>query len=129
MKINSLAHCYLWHATEGRKDDRLVVAADSGRSRPASMHSRTPSTRLTQADLAARRRREFHESMEEAATELLAHFNHKNLDSLLKVTRNTLESMKKRITSSSMVHYLGGRQIVSYPGCPAILVLLSSSCF
>ena len=44
--------------------------------------------------------------------ELLAHFNHRNLDALLKVTRNTLEGLRKRITSSSMVHYLGGMCIV-----------------
>ena len=46
------------------------------------------------------------ENMEEAAMELLAHFNHRNLDALLKVTRNTLEALRKRITTSSMVHYL-----------------------
>ncbi len=44
--------------------------------------------------------------------ELLAHFNHRNLDALLKVTRNTLEGLRKRITSSSMVHYLGGIYII-----------------
>ena len=46
--------------------------------------------------------------MEEAARELLAHFNHRNLDSLLKVTRNTLEQLRKRITTSSLVHYISG---------------------
>lgn len=47
------------------------------------------------------------ENIEEAANELLAHFNHRNQDALMKVTKNTLESLRKRITSSSMVHYLG----------------------
>ena len=49
------------------------------------------------------------ETMEESATELLAYFNHRNLDALLKVTRNSLENLKRRITSSSMVHYLAGK--------------------
>ena len=44
----------------------------------------------------------------DAARELLAHFSHRNLDALLKVTKNTLEGLRKRITSSSMVHYIGG---------------------
>ena len=50
--------------------------------------------------------------MKEAAEELLAHFSHRNLDALLKVTRNTLEGMRKRITSSSMVHYIGDMVIL-----------------
>ncbi len=57
----------------------------------------------------AKKKRELKETMEESATELLAHFNHRNLDSLLKVTRNTLEQLRKRITTSSMVHYMGDR--------------------
>ena len=47
------------------------------------------------------------ENLEEAAMELLAHFNHRNVDALLKVTKNSLEALRKRITSSSLVHYLG----------------------
>ena len=50
--------------------------------------------------------------MKEAAEELLALFSHRNLDALLKVTRNTLEGMRKRITSSSMVHYIGDMVIL-----------------
>ena len=97
------------HVPEGKKEDTLAVTPDPSRSRPTSMHSHTLSIRPTQAEIIAKRRREYNENMEEAATDLLAYFNHKNLDALLKVTRNTLESMKKRITSSSMVHYLGGK--------------------
>ena len=81
-----------------------------GGSRGDSRHSGRSQTK---ADLAAKRRREMKENREEAAMELLAHFNHRNLDALLKVTRNTLESLRKRITSSSMVHYLG-TQIPSF---------------
>ena len=76
-----------------------------GGSRGDSRHSGRSGQ--TKADLAAKRRREARENREEAAMELLAHFNHRNLDALLKVTRNTLEGLRKRITSSSMAHYLG----------------------
>ena len=69
----------------------------SHRSRPQS-HRETP---------AQKKKREMRENLEDAALELLNYFNHRNLDALLKVTRNTLEQLRKRITSSSLVHYLG----------------------
>ncbi|XP_052816057.1 dynein axonemal heavy chain 5-like isoform X6 [Mya arenaria] len=71
--------------------------ASSRRSRPVS----------SKANLAAKRKREQRENIEQAAADLLNHFNHRNLEALIKVTKNTLESMRKRITSSSMVHYIG----------------------
>ncbi|XP_033755107.1 LOW QUALITY PROTEIN: dynein heavy chain 5, axonemal-like [Pecten maximus] len=76
----------------------------SARDRSASRRSRPVSSK---ANAVAKKKREMRENIEEAANELLAHFNHRNQDALLKVTRNTLESLRKRITSSSMVHYLG----------------------
>jgi len=69
----------------------------SRRSRPVS----------SKANLAAKRKREQRENIEQAASDLLNHFNHRNLEALIKVTKNTLEAMRKRITSSSMVHYIG----------------------
>uniref|UniRef100_H0X0M1 Dynein axonemal heavy chain 5 n=1 Tax=Otolemur garnettii TaxID=30611 RepID=H0X0M1_OTOGA len=48
------------------------------------------------------------EILEEEACELLSHFNHQNMDALLKVTRNTLEAVRKRIHSSHMVNFLDG---------------------
>lgn len=48
------------------------------------------------------------EVMEEEAQELLSYFNHRNVEALLKVTRNTLEMLRKRIHTSSLVHFLGG---------------------
>ncbi|KAM8815689.1 dynein axonemal heavy chain 5 isoform 1-T1 [Rhynchonycteris naso] len=45
------------------------------------------------------------EMLEEEACELLSHFNHQNLDALLKVTRNTLEAIRKRIHSSNMINF------------------------
>ena len=48
------------------------------------------------------------EVMEEEAQELLSFFNHRNVDALLRVTRNTLEMLRKRIHTSSLMHFLGG---------------------
>ncbi|XP_064611990.1 dynein axonemal heavy chain 5-like isoform X2 [Liolophura sinensis] len=90
---------------------------DEERSRPATgrpatsrdgspRSSRKSRPTSTQAVAVARRRKEMRENIEEAANELLNHFNHRNLDALLRVTRNTLESLRRKITSSSMVHYL-----------------------
>ncbi|XP_039592867.1 dynein heavy chain 5, axonemal isoform X2 [Polypterus senegalus] len=56
--------------------------------------------------LTKRKRKDIAEVLEEEAQELLSHFNHRNVDALLKVTRNTLESIRKRIYSSSVIHFL-----------------------
>ncbi|XP_069898297.1 dynein axonemal heavy chain 5 [Dipodomys merriami] len=45
------------------------------------------------------------EVLEEEACELLSHFNHQNMDALLKVTRNTLEAIRKRIQASHSVNF------------------------
>uniref|UniRef100_A0A2K5U8Y9 Dynein axonemal heavy chain 5 n=1 Tax=Macaca fascicularis TaxID=9541 RepID=A0A2K5U8Y9_MACFA len=45
------------------------------------------------------------EMLEEEARELLSHFNHRNVDALLKVTRNTLEAIRKRIHSSHTINF------------------------
>ena len=92
--------------------ERSVNKSPTG-SRGSHGTSRQGSHRAvsTTAEAVAKKKREMRESIEEAAMELLAHFNHRNIDALLKVVRNTLESMRKRITSSSMVHYLGGKHI------------------
>ncbi|XP_048224317.1 dynein axonemal heavy chain 5 [Perognathus longimembris pacificus] len=52
----------------------------------------------------ARKRKET-EVLEEEARELLSHFNHQNMDALLKVTRNTLEAIRKRIHASHSVSF------------------------
>eukprot|EP00057_Strongylocentrotus_purpuratus_P020211 XP_011674685.1 PREDICTED: dynein heavy chain 5, axonemal [Strongylocentrotus purpuratus] len=75
----------------------------SARSRPGSMTSRSQSAAATSA---AKKRREKREHLEESAQELLAHFNHRNLDALLKVTRSTMDAIRKRITSSSALSYI-----------------------
>ena len=95
----------LFCAETGRTTGRDSSPAGSPRAGGMSRGSRPQST--VRPDLLAKRRVQ-RENMKEAAEELLAHFSHRNLDALLKVTRNTLEGMRKRITSSSMVHYISG---------------------
>ena len=74
-------------------------------SRTGSQKSR-PQSKMV--DAVTRKKRETKEHMEQTASELLAHFSHRNLESLLKVIRNTLEQLRKRITSSTMTPYVGG---------------------
>ncbi|XP_070691188.1 dynein axonemal heavy chain 5 [Pempheris klunzingeri] len=53
-----------------------------------------------------KKKRDLMEVMEEEAQELLSHFNHRNVDALLRLTRNTLEMLRKRIHASSLMHFL-----------------------
>ena len=68
----------------------------SHRSRPQS----------TRAERLHKKKLEQQEQMEEAAQELLNHFNHRNLDALLKAVRYTLEGLRKRITASTLSSYV-----------------------
>ncbi|XP_060776773.1 dynein axonemal heavy chain 5-like [Neoarius graeffei] len=52
-----------------------------------------------------KRKRPMMEVMEEEAQELLSHFSHRNFNVLLKLTRNTLETLCKRIQASSLMHF------------------------
>lgn len=58
--------------------------------------------------LRRKKKRDLMEVMEQEAQELLSYFNHRNVDALLKLTRNTLEMLRKRIHTSSLMHFLGG---------------------
>eukprot|EP00079_Xenopus_tropicalis_P026874 XP_012820905.1 PREDICTED: dynein heavy chain 5, axonemal [Xenopus tropicalis] len=58
-----------------------------------------------------KKKKDMMEILEEEACELLSHFNHRNVDALLKVTRNTLETIRKRIQMSSMISFLDGNAI------------------
>lgn len=76
---------------EGRFPSRSTTAPSIGPSSP----------------LMRKKKRNLMEVMEEAAQELLSHFNHRNVDALLRLTRNTLETLRKRIHASSLMHYMG----------------------
>lgn len=82
---------------DGRSEGRLVsrnttVAPSAGPSSPLQRR---------------RRKRALAEVLEEEAQELLSHLNHRNLEALLRLTRNTLETLRKRIHASSIMHFLG----------------------
>ena len=69
----------------------------------------------------ARKKKES-EVLQEGARELLSHFNHQNLGALLKVTRNTLEAVRKRIHSSHTTSFRGNDPTpfapwLAKPGC------------
>ncbi|KPP75577.1 dynein heavy chain 5, axonemal-like [Scleropages formosus] len=53
-----------------------------------------------------KKKRDMMEIMEEEAQELLSHFNHRNVDALLRVTRNTLEHLRRRVHTSSVLHFM-----------------------
>ena len=55
-----------------------------------------------------RKKMDLMELMEEEAHELLAHFNHQNMDALLRLTRHTLEVLRKHVHDSSNQHFNGG---------------------
>ncbi|KAK7114139.1 dynein axonemal heavy chain 5-like isoform X2 [Littorina saxatilis] len=80
-----------------REESRATSRAGSRKSRPLS----------SKATAIAKRKKEMRENIEESAMELLIHFNNRNLDALLRCVRNVLESLRKRITSSSMALYIG----------------------
>uniref|UniRef100_A0A8D2ZSB6 Dynein, axonemal, heavy chain 5 n=1 Tax=Scophthalmus maximus TaxID=52904 RepID=A0A8D2ZSB6_SCOMX len=93
----------------GKRVPSFVPGEDEGRlfSRntllaPASVGPSSPSMRR-------KKKRDLMEVMEEEAQELLSYFNHRNVDALLRLTRNTLEMLRKRIHASSLV---GGQQAI-----------------
>uniref|UniRef100_A0A4W6EPU5 Dynein axonemal heavy chain 5 n=1 Tax=Lates calcarifer TaxID=8187 RepID=A0A4W6EPU5_LATCA len=84
---------------EGRSEGRLF--SRNTLLPPASVGPSSPLVRR-------KKKRDLMEVMEEEAQELLSYFNHRNVDALLRLTRNTLEMLRKRIYTSSLMHFLGG---------------------
>ncbi|XP_023670867.2 dynein axonemal heavy chain 5 isoform X1 [Paramormyrops kingsleyae] len=78
---------------DGRADGRLLssnaMTTSSGPSPPVKK----------------RRKKDLKAAMEAEARELLSHFNHRNVDALLRLTRNTLEQLRRRIHTSSTLHF------------------------
>ena len=90
--------------------DTVEEPVEANRSRGTS-HTTSYKSRpvSSKAAVATKRKREMRENIEESAMELLQHFNNRNLDAFLRCVRNMLEALRKHITSSSMVHYIGKR--------------------
>ncbi|XP_041797657.1 dynein heavy chain 5, axonemal isoform X1 [Chelmon rostratus] len=82
---------------EGRSEGRLF-----SRNTVLPSASVGPSSPLVRR----KKKRDLMEVMEAEAQELLSYFNHRNVDALLRLTRNTLEMLRKRIHASSLMHFL-----------------------
>ncbi|XP_046898543.1 dynein axonemal heavy chain 5 isoform X2 [Hypomesus transpacificus] len=95
------AHVEAEGEEEGRLEGRLF-------SRNTTVPSAAPSIGASASSPLAKRKKkkDLMEVMEEEAQELLSHFNHRNMDALLRLTRNTLEGLRKRIHASSLSHFL-----------------------
>ena len=97
------------------EEEIAVPREESARSRPRTggsrPDSRTGSSRLGSAAIspaaaAAKRKRETRDQLNMEAQELLTHFIHKNVDAIVRVTRTTLDSMRKRVQSAFAHHYV-----------------------
>ena len=61
---------------------------------------------LTQAQIQRKKKREQRLAMDENAKELLNFFSHKNLESIIKLIKSTLEKLRKRISATQTMNYL-----------------------
>ena len=96
-----------------------------GLSGSVSHRSRPQSTRVERLQ---KKRLEQREQLDEAAQELLNHFNHRNMDALLKSVRFTLENLRKRISASAMSSYVKAtskneKQARPFFACYAVLAI------
>ena len=68
--------------------------------------SRLGSAAISPNFAALKRKREMKDYLVEEAQELLSYFNHRNVDAIVRVTKVTLDAMRKRVTVSSSLHYI-----------------------
>nr|XP_043889840.1 dynein axonemal heavy chain 5 isoform X3 [Solea senegalensis] len=89
------------HINEGEEEGRSEGCLFSRNTLlpPASIGPSSPLVRR-------RKKRDLMEVMEEEAQELLSYFSHRNVDALFRLTRNTLEMLRKRVQGSSPVLFL-----------------------
>ncbi|XP_042662867.1 dynein axonemal heavy chain 5 isoform X2 [Tyto alba] len=110
---NELINMLLDTEVQVRKEDEKSVVPigevrekkEERRSKSLTASHNSSEIRAGLSPLAKRKRMDL-EMLEEEANELLSYFNHCNIDALLKVTRNTLEAIRKRIHASSMINFL-----------------------
>ncbi|XP_051466218.1 dynein axonemal heavy chain 5 [Apus apus] len=114
---NELINMLLDTEEQVRKEDKLVVPTGEikGKNTGKKKEERRAKSLTSSCNSAeiwaglstpAKRKRMDLEMLEEEANELLSYFNHCNVDALLKVTRNTLETIRKHIHASSMIIFL-----------------------
>jgi len=65
----------------------------------------TSEVHLQPGESAAQKKKQQREELQQEAQYLIDHFSHSNLEALLRVTRSTMESIRRRITVSSSVNY------------------------
>lgn len=94
-----VSSCLFPGEEEGKSEGRINLLS---RNTTAASTTGPPSPLVKR-----KKKRDLLEVMEEEAEELLSHFNHRNVDALLRLTRNTLETLRKRIHASSLLHFLG----------------------
>ena len=101
--------------TDDGEKDVLATRGASARSRPRtggsrpdsrSAGSRLGSAAISPAAAAAKRKRETRDQLNMEAQELLTYFIHKNIDAIVRVTRTTLDGMRKRVQSAIAHHYV-----------------------
>lgn len=80
----------------------LSVNTDNKSSRPKS---RLGSAAISPSRAGTRRKLEMRQLLEERANELLYHFNHLNLDAIVKAIRSSLDAIRKRIHVTATVLY------------------------
>lgn len=93
------------------------IGSESDALRPISGKTGT-SSRLGSAAIsphvaALKRKREMKDYLIEEAQELLSYFDHRNVDAIVRVTKATLDAMRKRVTVSSSLHYVEASVLAS----------------
>ena len=84
------------------EDDPSQQVDELDPPRTSSVVGDTP---LQPGETAAMKRKQQREELQQEAQYLVDHFSHSNLEALLRVTRTTMESIRRRITVSSSVSY------------------------
>nr|XP_009683066.1 PREDICTED: dynein heavy chain 5, axonemal [Struthio camelus australis] len=137
---NELINMLLETEVQFAKDDeKSVVPTDEISRKSSAKEEERRSKSLTSSHnsseilaglspLAKRKRKEL-EMLEEEANELLSYFNRCNIDALLKVARNTLETIRKRIHASSMSNFLANHSSFKQKtsACPIIRTSINLS--
>lgn len=85
-----------------KNNGMLSVNTDNKSSRPKS---RLGSAAISPSRAGTRRKLEMRQLLEERANELLYHFNHLNLDAIVKAIRSSLDAIRKRIHVTATVLY------------------------
>ncbi|XP_051812950.1 dynein axonemal heavy chain 5 [Acanthochromis polyacanthus] len=97
--------------TERKTIDHIESEGEDERHSEGRLFSRNmlvPPASIGPSSPLMRKKKKKRDLMEEEAHELLCYFNHRNVDALLRVTRNTLETLRKRIHAASPMHFSAG---------------------